>query len=389
MNYVKADKEAQKKTRNLRLGILVLVLSLITAIGWMHQWSGTIKPVGVDALCPFGGIEAAFTLFTTGAFIQRIAISSLILLFSTILIALIFRRAFCGQICPLGTLQELSGMLGKKIFKKGVTMPVGMDKTGRYLKYLILILVVVFSARASALVLRPYDPWVAYMHLSSAEIFTDLLVGFIILVVALLGSMVVGRVFCRYLCPMGAFLAILYPLGWFGVQRKDETCIKCKICNRECPMGIDIMGVEKVTSTECINCYTCVNVCPVNDTMVITGRQGKNLTARRAIVLVLSLFIIVIAATTATGDFQWTPKSLQSQVKETGSFDPELIKGKMTLQEVVESSGIPKEAFKEEFQIKDADFQVPIKDLLPTYGFEAEQVRAFTRAYLDKNKAAK
>ena len=389
MSYEKADKLAQKRTSNLRLGILILVLLLITAFGFMHQWLQTARIAGVDALCPFGGIEAAFTLFSTGAFIQRIAISSLILLVSTILIALVFRRAFCGQICPLGTLQELSGMLGKKLFKKSLVMPVSIDKPGRYLKYIILLVVVVFSAWTSELVLRPYDPWVAYMHLSSAEVFSTFLVGLIILIVALLGSMLVGRVFCRYLCPMGAFLAIMYPLGWFGVKRNDETCIKCKICNRECPMSIDIMGAEKVTSSECINCYTCVNVCPVKDTMVIEGRQEKKLTASHAIVLVLSLFIIVVAATTATGQFQWTTKSLQTQVQQTGSFDPELIKGKMTLQEVVDSSTIPKEAFKEKFKIKDADFQVPIKELATPYGFEAEQVREFAREYLVQHEPGK
>lgn len=385
MSYEKADKKDQKKTRSIRLAILLFVLLLITLTGIMHQKLNVISPVGVDALCPFGGIEAAYTLITTGAFIQRVALSSFILLISIIIIALVFRRAFCGQICPLGTLQELAGMLGKKIFKKRMIVPAVADKPGRYLKYLVLIVVVFFSALTGELILRPYDPWVAYMHLTSTELFTTFLVGFIILVLAMLGSMLADRVFCRYLCPMGAFLAVLYPLGWFGVKRNDSSCIKCGICNRECPMGIDIMGAEKIRSVECINCYTCVNVCPVKDTMVIESPKQKSINARRAIIAVLAIFILVVGATTVSGDFQWTSKSLQTQVQESGEpFDPELIKGKMTLQEVVDSSGIPEEAFIEEFGIKEADLKVPIKELVEPYGFEAEQVRAFAREYLQE-----
>lgn len=390
MSYEKADKKSQKGTRNIRLGILFFVLLLITLTGIMHQKLNIISPVGVDALCPFGGIESAFTLISTGAFMQRVALSSFILLISVIIIALVFRRAFCGQICPLGTLQELAGMLGKKIFKKRFNVPAVVDKPARYLKYGILIVIVIFSALTGELILRPYDPWVAYMHLTSTELFTTFLVGFIILILALLGSLLADRVFCRYLCPMGAFLAVLYPLGRFGVKRNDASCIKCNICNRECPMGIDILGAEKIRSVECINCYTCVNVCPVKDTMVIESPKHKSISARRAIIAVLAIFILVVGATTVSGDFQWTTKTLQTQVQETGgNFDPELIKGRMTLQEVVDSSGIPKDAFIEHFGIKEADFKVPIKELAVPYGFEAEQVREFARAYLQEHPEKK
>lgn len=63
-----------------------------------------MRPVGVDALCPFGGIESAITLVFTGSMLERVAWSSFILLLATLIIALVFRRSFCGHICPLGAL---------------------------------------------------------------------------------------------------------------------------------------------------------------------------------------------------------------------------------------------------------------------------------------------
>ncbi|HNX93348.1 MAG TPA: 4Fe-4S binding protein [Syntrophomonas sp.] len=389
MSYEKADKASLRRNRNIRLGVLVLILLLITGIGLLHQFGGSFRPAGVDALCPFGGIEAAYTLVASGVLLQKVAVSALILLAATIIVALIFRRAFCGQICPLGTLQELTGMLGAKITGKKYIVPTAVDKPARYLKYVVLLLIVVFTAITSELIYRPYDPWVAWQHLSSADIFSEFMIGFIVLIITLVGSMFVGRLFCRYLCPMGAFLALLFPVGRFGVKRNQSTCIKCKICNRECPMGIDIMGSEKVTSVECINCSTCVNACPVKDTLTISDRRGKSISPIALLVSVLLIFTVVVGVTTYTGDFSWGTQSLQTSVEKTGQFNPEEIKGFMTLKDVADASGIPKEAFQEEFKVADSDFTVPIKELVPKYGFKTEAIRAFSEEYITKNGSGK
>lgn len=382
MKYDKADKKQQNVTSNIRLGVLVAILLAMTSLGAMHQLIGAGSSPSVDALCPFGGIEGLYTLVSSGVIMKRIAISSFILLIATLIAALIFKRAFCGQICPLGTLQELMGMLGSRFMKKKPQIPLNIDSGGRYIKYLVLILVVVFSAITGELVLRPYDPWVAWQHLASADLLTSFAWGLGILVVTLLGSIFVSRVFCRYLCPMGAFLALFAPLGRFGIVRKDATCIKCKICNRECPVGIDIMAVERVTSKECIACNACVNVCPVKDTLVIEEPGGKSISARAFTAAVLAIFLLTVGITTATGQFEWNTTSLRQEVAKSGSFDSSQIKGRMTIQEVADGTGIPTEAFKSEFKIEDKDLTVPMKDLLPIYGFEAEEVRVFVDEYL-------
>jgi len=65
---------------------------------------------------------------------------------------------------------------------------------------------------------------------------------------------------------------------------------------------------------------------------------------------VLLIFIVIIGATTYTGDFSWTTQSLKTSVEKSGAFNPEDIKGFMTLQDVVDASGIPQEAFQEKFR---------------------------------------
>lgn len=104
--------------------------------------------------------------------------------------ALLFRRSFCGQICPLGFLQELFGGLGRKIFRRTFEMPAILDRPARYLKYIVLVVFVGMAWTAADLPVRPYDPWAAWQHLTSAEVLTDVSIGLVVLGVALVDSMV-------------------------------------------------------------------------------------------------------------------------------------------------------------------------------------------------------
>jgi polyferredoxin len=66
------------------------------------------------------------------------------------------------------------------------------------------------------LAIRPYDPWAAWNHLIGPDLFAEFLAGFIVLAASLVGSLLFDRFFCKYLCPMGAFLAVIRRIGWFS-----------------------------------------------------------------------------------------------------------------------------------------------------------------------------
>ncbi|NLO74189.1 MAG: 4Fe-4S binding protein, partial [candidate division WS1 bacterium] len=159
----RGERAQQRRIRIARWVVLLVILLISTTLGLLHQLLPYGKaPVGVDALCPFGGIESAFTLISTGAMIQRIYLSSFILLAAVLITAILFRRAFCGYICPLGTLQEIFSRLGRRIFKRAYRLPAAVDRPARWLKYVVLVVVVIGSARTADLIIRPYDPWAAY-----------------------------------------------------------------------------------------------------------------------------------------------------------------------------------------------------------------------------------
>jgi len=380
----------QKRVKAWRLAVLAVVLAAATTLGCLHQLNLARRPVGVDALCPFGGVESAITLITTGAMLERIAWSSFILLFATLAIALVFRRSFCGHICPLGTLQELAARLGRAIFGKRFTVPAAVDRPLRWLKYAVLVVFVALSVILGRLAIRPYDPWVAWNHLTGADLFHEFLVGFIVLAVSLLGSLLFDRVFCKYLCPMGAFLAVIRRLGWFRVRRVEATCTHCHACDKACPVNIKVEAVSEVRSLECIDCNLCVNACPVPDTLVVAGPRGSRVSAGAALWLTVAIFAAVIGVTSLTGSFQWTLKPLTETVKGLSDFDPAVIKGSDTFRALAEVTGIPKEAFIERFGISDEQFEAPIKDAAHKEGstFDTEAVREFVREALGKGCGA-
>ena len=266
----RADRADQKLARWVRFGVLTFVLVAVTGIGLAHQLG--VNVVGVDALCPFGGIETLWSLIASATFVKRIAASSVILLVGIVLTALVFRRAFCGYVCPLGAVQEFAGKIGLLLTRgKRLTMPAWLDRPARYLKYLVLGVFTVWTWAAAELVIRPYDPWVAWMHLTSPEVIAEFSIGLAILGVSLVGSVVYERFFCKYACPTGAFLGLLSKLSVFKVRRNADTCTSCSACDKACPVNVKVSTVDTVDDPECINCNECVNVCPVKDTLTVSA----------------------------------------------------------------------------------------------------------------------
>jgi NAD-dependent dihydropyrimidine dehydrogenase PreA subunit len=386
MDYLKNDPTVRKRSSSIRLAVLVTVLAASTFLGIMHQFSRGWVPPGVDAFCPFGGIESAFSLVSASTMLKRIAWSSFTLLFAVLAVAVLFRRSFCGNLCPLGTLQELFGRIGKLLLGKRVIVPAGIDRVARYGKYAMLLVFVTLSYMLGRLVIRPFDPWVAYHHLYSQDLFTEFSVGFGILAASLVGSMFFERVFCKYLCPMGGFLGLIHRVGIFRVKRNDATCIHCKACDRACPVNLRIERSEQVQSAECIHCNECVNACPVESTLLIGGKKRGRMGPTSVVLVSLSLFLIAVATASFTGGFEWKMKSMSEHIEEKGSFNPDDILGRHTFREVSDSTGIAKESFLNRFSISEQDFDNPIKEAAHREGsgFDTESVRVFVREQLER-----
>ncbi len=324
--------------RIVRWIILISLLVLTTVLGRLHQIIKLYPPI--DAFCPFGGLESAWALIRYQGLLKKTAWSSLILLLTTLGTAFVFRRSFCGNICPLGFLQELFGLAGKGIFRKRFNIPPRADRILRYLKYPVLLIFLGLAWKTFTLAIRPYDPWVAYHHIGSGELFTEYAWGALILFLSFLGGIFLDRPFCRYLCPMGGFLALPSKIGLARVVRDEESCIDCGLCDRRCPMTLNVSQVSEVKSAECINCGECVNICPVPETLVFAtpAIKGKRRTLPTLLIVggTFLIFLLVLGVTSWTKDFSWKSETGLEPKMERLLWGPQRIKGDNTLAEVVQ-----------------------------------------------------
>jgi len=187
-----------QKKRLIRLAVQIFFLALIILISFNHFRSEQgLSPLligapSLHAVCPFGGVVTIYTYFTEGAFIQKIHQSSFTLMWLVLGLTLLFGPVFCGWICPFGTVEEFIGKIGRKIFKKRYNnfIPSVIDKPLRYLRYVILILVVVNTAISGKLLFANFDPYFALFNIWSSEV-TRL--SLLVLGLVLIGSLFVER----------------------------------------------------------------------------------------------------------------------------------------------------------------------------------------------------
>ncbi|MFW2488105.1 4Fe-4S binding protein [Clostridium chromiireducens] len=320
-----------KVLKSLRYILLAIFLIHSTVEAYLHQLLGGGKEPSIHALCPYGGLESLYSLIFGGTFIEKIFSGTVVILIITLIIALIFRRSFCGLICPFGALQEFFGIIGKKLFRKRFIMPEKVDKPLRYLKYLVLLVTLYFAWNTAGLWVNPYDPWAAYGHVSAGieSLIDEYTIGFSILIIILVGSLLYDRVFCKYLCPMGAVYGIISKLSPAKITRNENTCVNCGICNKNCPVNIKVSEQKEVKSAECINCQICILSCPKNNTLEFKIRN-KAIKPIFVLIFVFVLFFGGIGITKIMGVYEITPPPITSGTK----INPEEIKGYMTLDEL-------------------------------------------------------
>lgn len=325
--------------RRISLGFFLVVVTILTIL---HQKISSFP--SIDALCPFGGLEGLYQFVANGGILQRLQPSSFVLLFATIIVGVFLARFFCGWICALGALQGVFGWLGRKVLKKRPVIPQKVDSYLRLIKYVVLIFVLFLTWRAGSLIIRPYDPFVAYGHLSAgwSELWGEFAVGFVILVISLVLSFIYERFFCKYLCPLGAFLAFISRISPFRIKRDNTTCIHCSLCDTSCPMNIDVQHTDVVRSPECINCQECVTICPTKKSTLFNTWANKKIPGLLVVITGVFLYMTTVSIAYFTGNARFAEIPLSQQASK-GTLTPENIKGSHTLADVIQAFRIKEE----------------------------------------------
>lgn len=252
--------------------VFFFVIVAFTAINEVLLNNGIVIPfiqkASLHALCPFGGVVSFYQFISNGTLVKKVHESSMVLFGIVLVLLVLAGPVLCGWVCPLGSIQEWIGKLGKKLFKKryNTFVPSRLDKVLRYLRYLVFAWVTYMTIITGKLVFQTYDPYFALFNFWTSEVS---LAGVIILVLTLGLSLFVERPFCKYACPFGAFQGVFNCFRIFTIKRNTKTCINCKACDRACPMNIEVSSKKAVRDHQCISCLECTSetACPVANTV--------------------------------------------------------------------------------------------------------------------------
>lgn len=177
-----------------------------------------------------------------------------------LLLAIVLGRVFCSWICPISFFAELLERLKKLLLK-------GNSERSRWRMFrqmlwltlgLELFLTLVLGAPLFVF-LSP--PGLVGRELMMLVFFRTLPIEGAIIIIVLLLNLFGKRFYCRYLCPLGAFLALLGARRKVRLKNIRQNCKGCRTCDHACPMGLSPSTGEGMT-VYCWNCGTCIDNCP-------------------------------------------------------------------------------------------------------------------------------
>ncbi len=311
--------------------LLIVLTHFLEAQGITLPWTNA----SLHALCPFGAVETAGRLITQGAFVPKTHESNLWVFLGVAGMTVLFGALFCGWLCPLGSVQDWVGRIGRRLWPKLFNrVPVKLDRALGYLRYGVLALVVIQTTRMVNLVFVSVDPYYALFHFWTGDALPSAL-G--VLGVVLAGSLFVVRPWCRWLCPFGALQGILQLVSPWTIRRNTRTCTSCTKCSRVCPMNIDVCGTGAVRDTRCNRCGECLDACPQDGCLTYSLPRGR-LSIRSRLVtaaIAVTLFGAPIVAARQAGLFHTTDRPVVTR----GELDPEEITSSMTLEQLAQGYG--------------------------------------------------
>jgi NosR/NirI family nitrous oxide reductase transcriptional regulator len=241
-----------------RIRVVFLVFTLF-GIGWYFNAQLSV----VNILAMFNALVSGFDW---GYFLMEPLI---FILWGSVAAALLFwgRGPYCGWLCPFGALQELINRIARLLNIKQVTVPWAIHErvwTFKYLIFLFLFGLSLYSLEWAER-LAEVEPFKTAIILKFVRDWPYVVFALAVLVPGIF----IERFYCRYLCPLGAALAIPGRIRMFSWLKRYKECgSPCQRCGNEC-MVQAIHPEGNINVNECLFCLHCQvvysddHVCPV------------------------------------------------------------------------------------------------------------------------------
>jgi NosR/NirI family transcriptional regulator, nitrous oxide reductase regulator len=176
----------------------------------------------LGCICAVGSVQnVSLAFFNPG---YAIPLTALLFFIIPLLFALLFGRVFCAGVCPLGAIQELTGI-------KPLKIPRAAEVFLASIPFIYLALAILLSATNSQFIICRYDPFIGIFRLDGP--YTMITFGALLLV----AGVFVNRPYCRFLCPYGVLLNVFSRFAGRHLTITPAECTNCRLCEGSCPYG--------------------------------------------------------------------------------------------------------------------------------------------------------
>jgi len=187
-----------------------------------------------------------------------------------VLLSIVFGRMFCGFICPMGLLQDITWKISDALHVEKITRKEKFMQVIDICKYIILICALGFAF--IGIDFCNFCPAiVTFTGLSGFR--SHLTVGYFLAVALFIMSFFMRRFWCN-ICPLGYLVGLLHKISFFRLKKDCTACTECAACYEACPMRIKeiytITDKDDVTTTDCLFCGECVRKCPEDNALAIS-----------------------------------------------------------------------------------------------------------------------
>ncbi len=227
----------------------------ISALTFCLVWVGWHTGAQLTIVNIFNYLQLLFVSnfnYTVIVFDPLIVVISVITFFSFIVLG---RGMFCGWLCPFGALQELVNNFSQKIGVIQIKINDLVHRKLLYIKYLVLssMVLFLFYDLDIALLLTEIEPFKTVITLKFSRSWPYLFYAILLLFM----SIFISRFYCRYICPLGAALALGGKIRTLSILKRRKECgSPCHLCEKSCPTQA-IKSDGKIDMNECFYCLDC------------------------------------------------------------------------------------------------------------------------------------
>lgn len=236
---------SRRAHRLVRMGFLAFTL---VWIGWVAGAQLSIVHLIGWIKAPLEGLGLAYYLAEP--------LIAILAVYTALSLLVLGRGVFCGWLCPFGALQELLAQAARALRLPQWNPPEAVQARLWNVKYLALAVVVglAFAAPALGDIAAEVEPFKTAITAMFARA-----LPYVVWAVVLLGvGLFTERAFCRFLCPLGAALALADRLHLVTLlKRRPECGTPCRLCERSCPVKA-IGRSGQIKMSECFQCLDCM-----------------------------------------------------------------------------------------------------------------------------------